>query len=403
VSRRPQARFERLAAWPLVCAFVFSIPWEKSLFVPAVGTISRLLGVLAVTAGVVAAIRRKSIRPPNLALLVAAVFVVWTALTYFWSVAPADTVERVKTFAQLLAMLWLVWDCCRTHGQQLGLMQAYVAGASVASVMTMIRYAQGHQTYYLRYAAAGFDPNDLGLTVVLSIPLALYLALRGRGWRRWAYRAAVALAIEAVLLAASRTALVACLAAFGFALWTWREADGSQKISSVILLCFLIVGALYLAPSASRRRLATLPFELMNGTLNSRTRIWKAGVEVVLSHPVCGVGAGAFPEAARPWLRMQGLAGRYVAHNTYLSVLAEEGLVGFGLCALLLAALAVYAWIMPPAERALWVVTLAVWAVGVMTMSWEHRKPVWLFCGLIMTEWARSFRRVGDGREDTRS
>jgi hypothetical protein len=31
--------------------------------------------------------------------------------------------------------------------------------------------------------------------------------------------------ISAVLLTASRTALIATFAAFGFALWTWREAD----------------------------------------------------------------------------------------------------------------------------------------------------------------------------------
>ena len=41
---------------------------------------------------------------------------------------------RVRTFVQLLVMLWLVWDLCRTPGQQRTLIQAYVAGAMVASV-----------------------------------------------------------------------------------------------------------------------------------------------------------------------------------------------------------------------------------------------------------------------------
>jgi hypothetical protein len=46
---------------------------------------------------------------------------------------------------------------------------------------------------------------------------------------------------------------------------------------------------------------------------------------------------------------------------------------------------------MPLAERALWSVMLAVWAVGITTLTWEHRKPGWLLFALIMTEWARSF------------
>ena len=58
-----------------------------------------------------------------------------------------------------------------------------------------------------------------------------------------------------------------------------------------------------------------------------------------------------------------------------------------------LGVLAVYAWIMEPPERALWGVMLAAWAIGVTTLSWEHRKVGWLLAGLIMTEWARSFRR----------
>ena len=395
-------RIERIA-WLLLCALVFSIPWEKSIWVPGIGTITRLIGLLALPAGVAAAVSRRSIRFPHLALLAAAVFVLWASLTYFWSVSPADTVARMQTFTQLLAMLWLVWDLCRTGARQTALTQAYVAGAAVAALLTLLRYAQGLETYWRRYAAVGFEPNDMGLTLALALPLAMYLTLRERRPLRWVYSAAAVLVFTALLLTASRTAFVAGIVAFSFAVWTWRESDAAQRIANAVLFGWLVLGALYLAPPASRQRLATLPAEATQGTFHNRTYIWKAGVKVVLSHPVRGVGAGAFPEAARPWLRIRGLAGRYVAHNTYLSVLAEEGLIGFGVCALLLGTLIAYVWMMPPAERALWFVTLAVWAVGAMTMSWEHRKPVWLFFGLIMTEWAKSFRRGMDGSEDSHS
>ena len=35
-----------------------------------------------------------------------------------------------------------------------------------------------------RYAAQGFDPNDMAVTLALGIPMATYLALDG-GSRRW--------------------------------------------------------------------------------------------------------------------------------------------------------------------------------------------------------------------------
>lgn len=111
------------------------------------------------------------------------------------------------------------------------------------------------------------------------------------------------------------------------------------------------------------------------------------------------MGSGAYPEAVRPDIGAPALAGhQYVAHNTYLSVLVECGLVGFTFFGLLLGVLAAFVWIMPHAERALWSVMLAAWAVGATTLTWEHRKPGWLLFGLIMTEWARSYWPSG-GRD----
>ena len=376
-----------------MCAFVFTIPWEKTVVVPGVGTLARLVGVLAFLAVAGRALWRRSLRPPNLALLLGAAFAGWTALTWLWSIAPGETAARALTLAQLFAMLWLIWESCRTAGQQAALVRAYVGGAAVASVLTLARYAQGLQTYYRRYAAWGFEPNDLGLTVALSIPLALYLALRDRGRVRWLWRMAVLLAITAILLSASRTALVVGLGGFGFAAWTWRQSNVPQRAWSAVLLGLLVAGVLYLAPPASRQRLATLPVEATQGTLHNRTQIWKAGLSVLRRHPLLGVGAGAFPEAVRPRLGTPPIPGhRYVAHNTYLSVLVECGVVGLGLFVMLLAALAAFTWVMPSVERAVWSIMLAMWAVGITTLTWEHRKPGWLIFGLIMTEWARSFR-----------
>jgi O-antigen ligase len=325
-------------------------------------------------------------------------FVVWTGATYFWSIAPESTALRGWTFVQLLAMAWLIWDQARVPERPPQLMQAYVWGAVLASVATLARYLANHQTYYRRYAAAGFDPNDLALTVALSIPLAFYLSLRTRGPWQWAYRASVLPAIAAILLAASRTALVAAVLAFCFVAFTWRESGRAQRISGALLFALLLLGAVRLAPSASRERLSSLPGELTQGTLHNRTRIWKAGLKVFKHHPIVGIGAGAYPEAVRPALGRPGLPGHeYVAHNTFLSVAVECGLTGLALFGAMLAVLAAFVWVMPLTERPLWAVMLAVWAAGVSTLTWEHRKPGWLIFALIMTQWAFAFRQNEKG------
>ena len=400
MTERTPGWIDRAVAWPLLWVLVFSIPWEKSLLVAGVGTITRLLGVLAVLAGIAALVQRRTLRRPNLALILAAGFVLWNAMTLLWSYAPAATEAKVLTLGQLLVMFWLIWELCGTAARETALMAAYVAGAAVSSVLTILRFAQGLETYYRRYAATGFEPNDLGLTVALSIPLSLDLALRGRGPLRWAWRGAVALAIAASLLSASRTALVVSFAGFLYPLWTWRKSDLSQKVSCLLLFGLLVLGPLYLAPGSSRQRLSTLLAEATTGTLHNRKQIWKAGLKVfLLERPLLGVGAGGYPEAVRPRLGTPAIAGhQYVAHNTYLSVLVESGLIGWGLFAATILVLAASVWMMPFTERALWSVMLLVCGVGVTTLTWEHRKPVWFIAALITTAWARSFRTEGEPR-----
>lgn len=386
------SRVERVAGW-LLCVFVFSIPLEKVLEVPAVGTVCRLLGMIAFAAFAAAVARRRTIRPPNLALAFALAYVIWSGATYYWSLAPPETLRTLFTSAQLLAMTWMIWDICRGLALQERLLGAYVWGAAAAAVNALVRYAQNQETYYQRYAAAGFEPNDFGVTMALSIPLALYLAGRSGGLLQWAYRAAVALVISAVYLSGSRTSLIATVIAFSLVPLAWRHWQRAQRIAGVALFGLLVLGFYSFAPARSRERITTIPAEITQGTLHNRKQIWKSGLVAWRDHVVLGVGAGAYPEAVRPELGDPDVPGhRYVAHNTFLSVLVECGIVGFGLYALLLATLALYTWVMPSLSRALWGVMLAVWAAGVSTLTWEHRKPGWLIFALIMTEWARSFR-----------
>jgi len=380
------------AAWVLLWVLVFSIPWEKSVWVPGIGTLTHVIGICAFAAGFLAVASSRSFRPLNAAMVVAAGFVLWSALTFFWSVDPPATVLQAFRLAELWAMWWLIWSLCREPRRQDQLLEAYVWGAVAASGWAFIRYLHHEQTYWRRYAAAGFDPNDFGLILALAAPIALYLALRSTGWKRWCYSAAVLVMLAAILLTASRTALIATFVAFTFGFWTWRRADVSQRIAAVVLMVLLALGVFELAPAASRERLDTLPQELAGGTFHGRTRIWKAGLFFFLDHPVLGAGSGAYPEAVRPALGVPGVPGiRNVAHNTFLSVLVECGVAGFLIYGLLLALLALYVWNMRPVERALWAVMLATWAVGVSTLTWEHYKPTWLIMALIATEWAWSY------------
>jgi O-antigen ligase len=378
-------------AWALLAFFVFTVPWEKSVWVPGVGTIARTAGMAAFAGGVVAAAARGSIRRLNAALVLAGLFVGWCAATYLWTMDPPATQQRVKTLVELLAMAWLIWDQCRTPERQRVLLRCFVLGSVASSAIAFFRYFTNQQTNYKRYAASGFDPNDFGLILAIALPMALYLGLRERGWVRWFFLATVPVLTAAVFISASRTALIATFVAFTFALWTWRASDIPQRALTAALVAMLALSLFHFGPAPQRKRLATIGTEIRKGNFHNRTRIWKTGLKVLKGHPALGVGAGAYPEAVSPWLGKKDSAGfLVVAHNTFLSVLVETGAAGFAVFGLMLALLAIFVWMMPGVERALWTVTLAVWVTGVSTLTWEHYKPTWLIFSLIMTQWALS-------------
>jgi O-antigen ligase len=133
-----------------------------------------------------------------------------------------------------------------------------------------------------------------------------------------------------------------------------------------------------------------MPSEFERGTLTGRTVIWTAGWEIFRAHPFLGIGANAFRiivgrVLAEP-IRLGDHDPTLPAHNTFLSVLVEQGVIGFTLFCALLGVLVVSLRAMPPFPRRLWIVSLGVWVVGVSSLTWEMRKPTWLFFGLIMAQ-----------------
>jgi len=93
------------------------------------------------------------------------------------------------------------------------------------------------------------------------------------------------------------------------------------------------------------------------------------------------VGAGGFPVAIE-----RNVVTAWVAHNTFLSIIVELGVVGFGIFACLLLMLIYAAIRLPVLGRSLWLVMLLTWALGASGMTWENTKPTWLIFGLLVAD-----------------
>ena len=76
-------------------------------------------------------------------------------------------------------------------------------------------------------------------------------------------------------------------------------------------------------------------------------------------------------------------AANAVAHNTFISILVELGVVGALLLFMLLASMVYSAIRMRYLDRCLWISLLLTWTIGVSALTWEYRKPTWLLFSLL--------------------
>ena len=379
----------KAAFWSLWC-FVFVLPWDVLTNLPVVGSIPRLVGLAASAVGVLYILARWRVRPLSWFHVFAVLFVLWAGATSLWSVDPEATQTVFLTYLQLLVLVWLISEIAWSPARQRALFQAYVLGAGVAAVLTIHDYLSGVfalDTVAGRFAALNQDPNDLGLTFALGLPMAWYVSLsQARG--AWLWCLYLPLAITAILLTGSRGAVLTGLVGLSIIPWTLRRMRLRTKVALYALAAGSLVLASYLVPNASLARIASTRADIEAGYFGGRGPVWLAGLEVAREHPLVGVGAGGYPEAVEPTIH-QGM----VAHNVLLSILVEDGTVGFLLFVAMLVALLTPLRQLPALHRRLSIVLLLTLAVGTMALSWDHRKQFWFVLGMLAVQVAEPTAR----------
>jgi O-antigen ligase len=364
--------------------FVFCVPWEEEVALAQGVAVSHLIGAAAAGAGILACMIHRRIRKLDRLHYVLGGLVLWSALTYCWSVAPDLSAVRAASCAQLLLMIWLIWEFAPNERRQLSLLQAYVLGTfvSASSIIYSFITGKGENLGLVegRYSASGFNENEVGIILALSLSMSCYLLARSAG-PRWLWLLHIPVCVLAICLTGSRGSFIASSVGLLMLPLSFASLSRAQRRLGILTLILLTAAAFVFVPLSTWQRLGTIRSEISEGTLTKRTYIWAAGLDVYRQHPIAGVGAGAFGASVYSKLDIP-----YVAHNSYLSVLVELGAVGAILFAALLAGLFRLAARLPTLESRAWTILLLTWAVAVSSVTWEHRKPTWFLFGLLIAQ-----------------
>jgi O-antigen ligase len=195
-------------------------------------------------------------------------------------------------------------------------------------------------------------------------------------------------ALAAILLSASRGGAFAAVVAMMLVPIGFAKMSHLRKVAVAGSLVIAVIAAALTVPDRSWERLMTIDDEASTrwtlgnlenlDLMNMRVAIWKEGLDQFKESPFVGVGAGGYLNVVDP---VHGE--RRVAHNIFLSILVELGMIGLLLFVLMMTMLFVSTRHLPSDERLTWIFVLGTYLVGGLFLSWEHTKQTWMIVGLL--------------------
>ncbi len=260
------------------------------------------------------------------------------------SIDPAASLHGLGKLLKAAGLYFLVLSTVDSRDSLRGVVAGWVIGLALVVGDAIWQMASGRDlvygyaiTYMLdtvwRLTATFSHPENLAIYLVSTCPVAVALAVRGP--RRWR---------GGLWLLVGLTSLVL--------LFTWARGGVIAFLTEMLVLAFMLrrwapavlaaltagVGFLIVPPSVEAWA-ATMPSLLYQLTEPERLMYWQAALNMVRAHPIIGVGVNTFVKAY-PHYRIAGdhftEIGPY-AHNQYLHLAAELGLVGLSVFLWLLA------------------------------------------------------------------
>jgi O-antigen ligase len=187
------------------------------------------------------------------------------------------------------------------------------------------RFAAPYGSFVNRHNFAAF------MEMAIAVPLGMLFAGAVPKDKRLLYLTAIGLMGVSLILSGSRGGLVALLAEIFFLIFLTTRAKSYGQIAlktalAVALFATIVVGSILIGGESSLTRIAETAAS--KDVTANRTHIWNVTLEVIKNNPIFGVGLGAYPQAYTPFDTLNGLERVEQAHNDYLQVLADAGIVG---------------------------------------------------------------------------
>src|SRR2546423_2232130 len=282
--------------------------------------------------------QRRLARPSQPVVRAALGILVLVVLSIPGSLYPARSVTfLLKDYLRSVVLMLLVAASVRGLTDLRRLAWVQIIGVTLSSAI-IVTSAQIGREGRLDAEGTYYDANDLAALIVCTLPLVLYAWRRPTGTLGRLLLAAITVFLMTTLgRTGSRGGFLGFLVVAGYLLLRFRGISKAKRLGAVALLVVLLVT---LASDRYFARIETLlhpsaDYNWSGRSETGRVEIWKRGISYMVSHPVLGVGAAAFPRAEgtlSPEARERQRYGRSfqwsTAHNSFILIGAELGVLG---------------------------------------------------------------------------
>ena len=274
-------------------------------------------------------------------MVILSLFLVWVLLSAVWAAVPLAALTVLGSYGLAAALFPVAYTALKDMEHVRKLLGVIIVFSFIAAVYgfaidpSASGASGGDPAAELnRLGGSIGDPNRFAAKLLPGAVIAIAMAFIARTpFTRLFFSASAAIAIIAVLLSLSRGGLIAALVVALIAPAVIGGARGKVALATVGVLVGAVLALFVLTPPEARQRIT----ESDGG--NGRTDIWTVGWRMFDAHPLNGIGAGNFEGTSIHYLIQPGviqqdeyfIAAPKVAHNSYLHVLAENGIVGLTL------------------------------------------------------------------------
>lgn len=172
-----------------------------------------------------------------------------------------------------------------------------------------------------RVSALREDPNNLAIILVSAVPLTMSLLKQEKGLlaKMILFASGISI-IVTVALTYSRGGMIALIFVL---LWLLYNERKNRLVMVVFIIILAIIMYLFIEEFSHYQKLIRLVVK--DQSFIQRLKLYRGGLRMFMAHPLIGVGLGNFIVWST---RYTGLILALYAHNIFLHIAAETGIVG---------------------------------------------------------------------------